>query len=159
IQPAEFRKTLFGDETTTHRILDRLRLLADLLEHEVVEAALLDFVERPIDAAHALRDASRIEVENLVAFAGEHAHLAIVEIHDLARVLKNRGDVAGDVELALAKPDEQRASLSRAHDLVGILTRDHRDPVRPLHEIERVDDRVLELTVERRLDQVSENLG
>src|SRR5204862_2508836 len=89
----------------------------------------------------------------------EHTHLAVIEIDDLARVLKNRGDVAGDVELALAKPDEQRAPLSRADDLIRIPAGNDGDAVRPLHEIERVDDRVLELSVERGFDQVSEDLG
>ena len=48
----------------------------------------------------------------------------------------------------------------RAHDdLVRIAARDHRDAVRALHEIQRVDDRVFELSVERRLDEVREHLG
>ena len=75
------------------------------------------------------------EVEHLVAVARQHAHLAVVEIDDLARVLENRGDVARDVVLAFAEADEQRASLARADDLVRILARDHRDAVRALDEI------------------------
>ena len=58
IQSAELGEAFFDDQTAAHRVLDRLRLLEDLLEHEVVEAALLDLVERPVDAAHALRDAT-----------------------------------------------------------------------------------------------------
>ena len=99
-----------------------------------------------------------VEVEHLVARSRQNAHLAVIEIHHLARVLKNRRDVTRDVVLALAEPDEQRASLARADDLVRIAARDHRDAVGAFHEIQRVDDRVLELSVERRLDEMREHL-
>ena len=55
VQAAELGEAFLDDEAAAHRVLDRLRLLEDLLEHEVVVAALLDLVERPVDAAHALR--------------------------------------------------------------------------------------------------------
>src|ERR1051325_11012796 len=94
IQAAQLRETFLDDETSAHRILDCLRLLADLLEHEVVEATLLDLVERPVDSAHAFRYPARIEIQHLVSVSRQHAHLAVVEVDDLPCVLKNGGDIA-----------------------------------------------------------------
>src|SRR5437660_5449808 len=131
VQPAQLREAFFHDQPATHRVLNRLRLLEDFLEHEVLEAALFDLIEIPVDAAHALADTACVEIQHLVSVAGEHAHLAVVEVHDLSRVLEDRGDVAGDVELALPESEQQRASLARADDLVRIARRDHSDAIRP----------------------------
>ena len=62
VHAAELGVSVLDDETAAHGVLDGLRLLEDLLEHEVVEPALLDLVEIPIDAAHALAHAARAEV-------------------------------------------------------------------------------------------------
>src|SRR5438105_10325236 len=120
VQSAQLREAFFHDQPATHRVLNGLRLLEDFLEHEVLEAALFDLIEIPVDAAHALADPACVEIQHLISVAGEHAHLAVVEVHDLSRVLEDRGDVAGDVELALAEAEQQRTSLARADDLVRI---------------------------------------
>ena len=106
-------------------------------------------------------DAPGLEIEHLVSLAGDDAHLAVVEIDDLAGVRENRRRVAGDEVLAVADADQQRAALPRADDLVRIVRRDHGDAVRPLDEVQRVDHGVLEqLTVaERGFDQVRQHLG
>ena len=54
VQAAELRRPLLVEQTAAHRVLDRLRLLEDLLEHEVREAAALDLLEIPVDLADLL---------------------------------------------------------------------------------------------------------
>ena len=158
IQAAELREPFVDDESAAHGVLDRLRLLEDLLEHEVLEAALLDLVERPIDAADAFRDTARVEVEHLVAVLREHAHLAVVQVHDLSGVLQDRRGVARDVVLVVTEADEQRTAVPRADDLVGVAARDDGNPVRALNQVERVDHAVFErVAIHRRLDQMREH--
>src|SRR5205085_9003661 len=82
IESPELRESLIEDEATAHRVLDGLRLLEDLLQHEVIEAAFLDLVEIPIDAADPFAHPARVEVQHLVSVAREHTHLAIVQIDD-----------------------------------------------------------------------------
>ena len=98
------------------------------------EATLLDLIEVPVDTAHALAHAPSAQVQHLVPVAGEHAHLAVIEVHDLSRVLEDRRDVTGDVELALTETQQERTSLPGADHLLGIPRRNHSDAVCALHE-------------------------
>ncbi len=160
IQTTQLGKAFLEYKTPAHRVLDRLRLLEDLLEHEVLESTLLDLVEIPVDAAYALFDSASLEIEDYVPLAGDHAHFAVVQIHDLAGMRENRRRVAGDEILAVANADQQWAALAGANDLVRIVGRDHRDAVCPFDEVQGVDDGILEhLTVAQRgFDQVGEHL-
>ena len=158
IQPTQLREAFVDYESAAHRVLNSLRLLEDLLEHEVIEAALLDLIEIPVDSTYALPHALRIQIQDFVAVAGEHAHLAVVEIDYLTRVLQNGRDVARDVELVLAKTKQQRTSFPRGDDLVGIPAREHGDAVGTLHEVKRIDHRVLErVVIHGRFNQVSQH--
>jgi hypothetical protein len=54
---------------------------------------------------------------------------------------------------------EQRAPLARRDDLAGLAPVHHRDAVRALDEVQRLEHRVLEAAVVRALDEVGEHLG
>src|SRR6478736_4520511 len=64
--------------------------------------------------------------------SGEDRDVAVVEIIDFACLCEDGRHIAGDVVLAVAESDEQRAALSRRHDLVFVLTRHDSYPVRAL---------------------------
>jgi len=100
-----------------------------------------------------------VEIHHAIAVLREDGHLAIVQVHHVARVLENRRHVAGDVVLAFTQSDEQRTSLARRDDLLGIVGRDHRDAVGALHEGEGVDHRLFEIAVEGCLDEMREDFG
>src|SRR6185437_12463125 len=91
--------------------------------------------------------------------AVQHRYVAVIQIHDLARVRENRRYVARDVVLALAKPDQERTSLARGNELVRIATRHDSDPVRALDLRERVHHGLLERVLVRFLYQVCEYFG
>src|SRR5436305_15291522 len=89
IEAAELGESFLGDQATAHGVLDRLRLLEDFLEHEMLEAALFDLIEIPVDPADALLDASRLEIENFISLASHYGQLAVVEVDDLASMGEN----------------------------------------------------------------------
>ena len=120
IQAAELREAIVVDGAAAHRVLDGLRLLHDLLQHEVIETAFLDLVQIPIDARRALLHRFRIQIHDVITVLGQHRHLTVIEVHDLARMLENGSHVAGDVVLAFAETDEQRAALPGGDDLFRI---------------------------------------
>ena len=75
------------------------RLLVDLLEHEVLVAALLRRDRIPHHALRRLRDRAPGVVGELDARARDDRHLLVAEEHDIARVAQDRRDVGGDEEL------------------------------------------------------------
>src|SRR3982751_4854585 len=85
VETAELGRSLVGQQSSAHAVLDRRRLLEDLLEHEVVEAATLDLVQIPIDLAYAALELLRALVEDGVAFACEDRDITIIQVHDLSR--------------------------------------------------------------------------
>ena len=159
VETAQLRRSLVGQQSSAHAVLDRRRLLEDLLEHEVVEPAALDLVQIPVDLADAALELLRALIENRVAVARQHRDIAVVEIDDFARLRQNRRDVAGDVVLAVAEADEKRAALPRRDDLVLVLAGDDRDSVGAFDLPEGFDHGVLEISVERLFDQVSDDFG
>ncbi len=122
-------------------------------------SAALDLREVPVDVRNLLLDLDRVHVDDAVAIGLQDGHLAVFEIDDLARMRENRRDVAGDEVLVFAQSEEQRASLARGDDLVGVDARDHRDAVRPLDLKQRFEHRILEIPVEALLDEVREHFG
>jgi hypothetical protein len=158
VQPAQLREALLEQQAAAHRVLERLRLLEDLLEHEVVEAAALDLVEVPVDAVDLLGHLARVEAHHLVAVARDHRQLAVLEVHHVARVGEDGAHVARHEVLAVAHADEQRAPLARRDDLAGSRRASPRCRTCP-RRAQRLEHRVLEAAVVRALDQVGEHLG
>jgi len=97
IESAELGESVFVHGAAAHRVLDALRLLHDLLQHEVREAALLDLLQIPIDAADAFLDRLRIEVGDAIGIARQHCHLTVVQVHHVTRVLENGRHIACNV--------------------------------------------------------------
>ena len=108
-------------EPAEQRVGDGLRLLVDLLEHEVVVAALLGGRQVPVDVvlAHLARVA--VEVGDGDAVAAQLDDLVLAELDRVAGVRDERRDVGGEEVLALAAPDDQRRVAPGAdHDVGGV---------------------------------------
>ena len=90
-------------DAPAERFLDDVRLLEDLLEHEVLEAALLGRRSLPGDLPHFALDRFAVERGERVAVAAHFDDLALLEHDHLARVLQHRRDVGGDEHLALTQ--------------------------------------------------------
>ena len=121
VQAAEVGEALLGVEAAAHRVPHRVRLLEDLLQHEVVVAALLDLGEVPVDFVNRLVDAFVRDRRGVEAVGRQHRHLAVVEVHHLARVLDDRRHVGGQEVLAVGDAHDQRAAVARADHRAGFV--------------------------------------
>ena len=159
VRARELRGRWIEQEPARERARDRLGLLEDLLEHEVRVPATFHLRQVPIDLADFPVLCQRIEAHDPIAVAIEDREVAVLEIHDFARMREDGRRVARHVVLALAQPHEQRAALAGRHDLVGVAARDRGDPVRALDLAQRLDHGILQRSVERRFDQMHQHLG
>ena len=90
---------------------DSLGLLVDLLDHEVIVAALFGGGNVPVDGLGNLFHGIIEGVVEAGAVLGEDDGVAVVQIDHLAGVFQNRGHVGGDEILSLAEAEDQRAFL------------------------------------------------
>ena len=159
VDAAELGGPVLEDEAAAHGVLHRLRLLEDLLEHEMVEPTALDRREVPLDALHRAAERRRVDVHHAVAVGREHAEVTVVQVDDLARVREDRRGVGGEEVLAVADADEERTALARGDDLLRVTARHHRDAERALDLAQCRDDRLLQRALVELLDQVRDRLG
>lgn len=101
------------------------RLLGDLLEHEVLVAALLGGRQVPVDVegASLAGHIVAVEVADPIPIGGDHHRLVLTQLDRVAGVLDERRHVRADEHLAVADPDDQRRGAARGHDrarLVGV---------------------------------------
>ena len=122
-------------ESATDAGAQGVGLLPDFLEHEVGEAALLEFVEVHLegDELRGLLDVAEVgDVEP--AGAVHEGNLLVVEVDDLVGVLDDGGGVGAEVELgaavvALAHADDEGAALAGADQTVGVALLDDGDGI------------------------------
>ena len=144
-------------ETASQCALNALRLLADLLEHEVGVAALLDRLQIPVHLVNSPAHRALREGEDLVTLGRQNGVVAVIEVYDLARVLDHCGRIRTREELPVgADTEEERTAVAGDHDLVRIAGADDGDPIRTLDLQKRGGDRVLEgpILLEGLIDQV-----
>ncbi len=110
----------------------RLGLLHDLLEHEVLVAALFRGGDLPIDGEVLLFDLLLQRVVDLDAVARQHGDLAVFHVRDVARVLDDGRHVGGEEVAALAVAEQQRRVLARGDDAVGAVGAEHPERIRAL---------------------------
>ena len=104
--------------TRVERGLDGTRLLHDLLEHEVLVAALLGRLDVPCDAGDGLLHRLTGAVKDGVAVGAHLGELPVVEIDHIFRVRHKRRHVRGKEVFARADADDQRAAVAREEHLL-----------------------------------------
>ena len=134
-RPSSSSTTMRSSRSTrpAMRLAERFGLLVDLLEHEVLVAALLGGLGRPVDGRHRRARAGRPST-SVIGHAPrpEVGDVAVLEEDDPVGVGEDRGDVRGEEALAVAEPDDERHVLAGAdqpvaladvhdHDRVGAL--------------------------------------
>ena len=83
-----------------------MRLVEDLLDHEVRETALGESRDVEIDLLDIELGERLVEIDNLHIMAETHVcHLLIVEIDHLVGVFDHRSGIAADEELVVAFAD------------------------------------------------------
>ena len=108
--------TLLHRQPTDERLLDRPRLLEDLLEHEVLVPGLLGHDRVPRDALRLARHRLPCRVEEPHAVGPQDGDLSVLEEDHVARVREDRRDVRGDEVLAVAESDDDRRAIAHGDD-------------------------------------------
>ena len=116
---------------TVERFLYDLGLLVDLLEHIVREAELLRLFDVPFGGLALLAYLYSVHVEEHHAVRIETHYLVVLKQNVILCVLEKRGDIARDEALALADPDDERASAPRRVDALGEVLEDYPQSVAP----------------------------
>ena len=91
----------------------------DLLEHEVVVAALLSGGGVPVDVVVLADGVVSLEVCDLDPLGGDQDDLVLAQLHRLPRVLDEGGHVAGEVVLPLPPADHEGRVAPGSYDGAG----------------------------------------
>ena len=113
-------------------LADRLRLLHDLLGHEVGVAALLRRGHVPVHQTVGLLHRQQLVVKHVHAVGGEDGDLSVVHVHHIPGVLDDGRHVGGDEVAVLAVADDEGAVLPGGDESVGIVRADDAEGVGPL---------------------------
>ncbi len=101
-------------------VADGARLLEDFLLHEMLVAALFGHDGVPGDVLDGALRRRGPRVHDAHALRREHGDVTVGEKEDVARVIEDRRDIAGDEVFVLAEADHGRRTASRGDDLVGV---------------------------------------
>ena len=120
----------------------RLRLLVDLLQHEVLVAALLGLDRIPVETLHRAVDLRPRTVPDLDSARGEPREVAVLEEDDVAGVGEERRRIRGQELLALPESEQERRPLANRDDFLLVAhRRDRGEDVHPLKLVPRPIDR------------------
>ncbi len=108
------------------RIANRARLLVNLFEHEVLEAALLRQNRIPGDMLDLPLYRPAVKIREMHAIGGDHGHISVRQKENVARVMQDRGHIRRHEVFVVAQPDHRRRPVARRHNLVRIVGRNHR---------------------------------
>jgi hypothetical protein len=142
-------------------LLDGQRLLVDLLEHEVLVAALLGGRQVPVDVVLERRHGVPVQVGHVQPFGGHDHDLVILQDHAVLGPVQEGGEIAGHEVLTLGPPGHQgQVALGPDHD-PGVVLVQHGQRERPLQAPDRRPHRVREgpAVGQARLHQVGDTLG
>ena len=106
-----------------------LRLLHDLLEHEVGIAPLLRRGYIPVHLAALLLHRHQLVVEHVHGIGGQHRDLPVVHVADGAGVFQHRRHVGGDEVAPIPVTDDQGTVLPGGDEGVGIVGADNAEGV------------------------------
>jgi hypothetical protein len=144
-----------------HGLAYGLRLLHDLLEHEVGVAALFRGGDVPVDEGVLLFHRFAQGIEDLDGFLGDEGHLAVLHVGDLAGVLDDGGGVGRHKVAALAVTQKQGGVLAGGDEAAGIVAAQDDQRVGALDAVQHLEHGVhdvvgLEIVV---LDELDDHLG
>ena len=140
----------------------RLRLLHDLLEHEVLIAAFFRCGQIPVNRLHRLINYITEFVHDRDAVRPDDCNLVIIQNDILLGAANDRRYVRRDHVFALAHTDNQRAGTARRDDLLRIIHGDHTQRIRTAHTLHRIQHglrQVLLLAGVQIVHQMRDRLG
>ena len=146
-------------DAVADRLLDGVRLLVDLLEHEGLETALLGALVVPVDLDDLLLDHLAVGPHERGAGGCDRDDVAVVEVLAPARLAHERGHRRGEEHLAVADADHERRLLAHADEQVGMVVVDHDEREVALELGVGLTHRLGEVAVVVALEQVDDHLG
>ena len=141
------------------RLAERFGLLVDLLEHEMLVAALLGRLGRPVDGRHRALERLAGDVGDGHAPRPDVGDVAVLEEDDLVGVGEDRGHVRGEEALAVAEADDERHVLAGADQAIALADVHDDDRVGAFELAQRVPHGVGEVALVGLLDEVGDRLG
>ena len=141
---SEFGVPLGNEKAPAKRVLDRLGLFHDLLEHKMRVAAFLRLLHRPLDHVRLPHHVLLIERHDAISVGHEDRHLAVVQVHHVARVPDDRRGVRGDEILAVSHADQKRAEVPRRDELLRLPAVNDRDAIGAAHLVQGLAHAVFE---------------
>lgn len=122
-----------------------VRLLADLLEHKVIVAALFRGVHVPVDVVMLLLRRAAALVIDADAAGGDHRQLPVIHVHHVPGIGEQRRHIRGDEVLALTIAQQQRRVLPDGDEPVRCVAADDAQRVSALHYGEHIVYRLKEV--------------
>src|SRR6266699_3281203 len=110
-------------EPSLHSVADGARLLVNLLEHKMLEAALLSHYRIPGNSLNRRLDRIALEISYAHRVFREHGDFTVAEKKDVARMLQDGRNIRGDKKLAISEADDDGWSLTHGNNgvrLVGV---------------------------------------
>jgi hypothetical protein len=141
------------------RLLDRVGLVVDLLQHEGLVAGFLGHLVVPVDVDDLARELVAVDVDEAGALGRDRDDLAVVDQLDLPRLLQERRRAGGEEHLPLADADEERALLPRAHEQVRVVVMDDNEREVALELLVHGAYGLDEVSLVAALDQMDDHLG
>src|SRR2546422_349873 len=141
-----------------HRVSDGIRLLEDLLEHEMGIPGLFCRLTIPRDGARLPPNRHPVECSHCDPLGGQHCQLALVEDQNLPRPTEQGWNVRRDEHLLVPEPDdERRAPAPKCDKRVWSVARDTGDGIGAFQVSRGAEDRRREPVRLVALDQVSDD--
>ena len=148
-------------EIVGQRVADHLRLLMDLLLHEMPVVALVDH-EGGAERLLALAlDLVALHVEDGDLVAAHHRPVAVLEIGDRIGEGRQRNGVGAQKHLALAMADGERRTVAGADDQILVAGEHDGERERALQPLQRIVGGIDGLCAARELarNQMGDDLG
>ena len=138
VQAAEVGRGVGVVEPAAHGVLQRLGLLVDLLEHVVLEVALVGVAGVPVDGVDVGRRRGAGRRRGCASSSGVSTHIWwSLQVDHLVGVAGQGGRVAGQEVLAVADADHQRAAEAGADDQARVARADDGQAVGALQQRQR----------------------
>ena len=139
--------------------LDGAGLLVDLLAHEVGVALGVIRGQLGVDDGRLLGGGAGIEGGGAETVGAHRGHLTVVEMHHLAGVTDQRGNVRGDEHLLVTDAEHDRAPVAGGHDLVAVAGIENHHAVGADNRGQRLADRLFQVVGRACRDQMGKDLA
>ena len=141
------------------RVPHGARLLVNLLEHEMLVAALFRHDRVPQDVRDLPVHRPPFEIAEADTFMGEHGHIAVSEEEHVARMAQNRRNVRCHEVFVVAQADHHRRPRPRRDNFVRVCFREHRQSEHAGQLFDGGANRGFQVPREVLLHQVRDDLG